>query len=374
MHPWSAICSTRFQAFLSAAVITLLVTPSAASAQSDMLSSGAIEKAGLVSDWFTQVEAGPRSKSVNLVLQVNEDISTRMYLIEYDGRVEKITQHDLSPFGKPFGIEGAEAQANLRKEIIIKELQAARKKPEVNIRAISLPKSTIYSADLGGNVRAIDADTGQLLWSTKIGKRNHLTAGVGASRNYVAAVNGSTVYLLNAENGKILWSKKCKNSPNAAPGVSDSAVYVPLINGRLEIFNLDNGGRFSQSYVSFGASVAQPLVTDSTVSWATSSGHYSVAAVDGNKVQYRLVADSGFTAGGAADSDSVYVATTDGRVYAFDESRGSIHWDTKQGIASLRNQWSSVGRFMFSPPKEECIKSIPFPVVRPMVGNGLSLE
>ena len=297
----------------------------------DMLSSAKIERAGLVADWFTQLSAGPRSKVVNLVLQVNDDITKRIYLIEYDGRVEKISQHDLNAFGQPYGIEGAEAQANLRKEIIIKELEAQGKKPEVNIRAITLPKSTIYAADLGGNVSAIDADTGKHLWSTKVGKRKDLTTGCGASRDHVAVVNGSTVFLLEAESGKVLWSKRCINSPNAAPSVGAKNVYVPLVDGRLEVFSLENKGLYSKTFVSFGAAIAQPLVTDSTVSWATTSGHYSVAAADGETIQYQLVADGSFTAGGTADKDTVYVATTNGRVYAFDESRGSIHWEYETG-------------------------------------------
>ena len=348
MHFWLAIDSMKIRTHLAAPFLCLLMTASAlaVNGNSDMLSSASIERAGLVSDWFTRIDSGPRSRIVNMVLQVNDEITKRIYLVEYDGRVEKISQHDLSPFGKPYGIEGAEAQANLRKEIIMKELEAQRKKPEVNIRAISLPKSTIYAADLGGHIIAIDADTGQHLWSTKVGKRRDLTAGVGASRNYVAAVNGSTVYLLNAANGKVLWSKKCENSPNAAPAVSNKTIYVPLVNGRLEAFSLDNKGLYSKSFVAFGASIAQPLVTNSTVSWATSSGHYSVAALDGKKVQYQLVADGSFSAGGTADKDTVYVATTHGRVYAFDESRGSIHWEYETGDRILDSP-VVVGRSLF---------------------------
>lgn len=309
----------------------LMAGPALSMTGGEMLSSAKIERAGLVSDWFTQIEIGPRSKIVNLVLQINEDVTNRIYLVEYDGRVEKISQHDLNAFGQPYGIEGAEKQANLRKEIIMQELAAQRRKPEVNVRAVSLPKSTIYAADQGGNVTALDADTGRHLWSTKVGKRRDLTAGVGASRQHVAVVNGSTVFLLNADNGKVLWSKQCENSPNAAPAVSEFAVYVPLVDGRLETFELENQGRFSRSFVSFGAAIAQPLVTDTTVSWATSSGHYSVAALDGEKIQYQLVADSRFAAGATADNDTIYVATINGHVYAFDETRGSIHWEYETG-------------------------------------------
>ena len=315
----------------------LLAFSSAASANSDMLSNSRIERAGLVSDWFTQLDSGPRSRIVNMVLQVNDDITTRIYQLEYDGRVETISQHDLSPFGVPFGIEGAEAHAEVRKEIIAKELLAQGKEPVVNIRTVTLPKSTIYTSDLGGNVTAIDADSGQRLWSAKVGRRKDLTTGVGASRNHVAVINGATLYVLDAENGKVLWSQQCENGPNAAPSVSDEKVYVPLVNGRLEVFSLEEQGQFSRSFVSFGAAIAQPLVTESTVSWATTSGHYSVASLDGKKVQYQLVANDGFTSGGASDKDTVYVATTNGRVYAFDESRGSIHWEYETGDRVLES-------------------------------------
>ncbi len=298
----------------------------------DVLSAADVERAGLNTEWFTQIQSSARNGIVNLQLQINENITTRYYLIEYDGRVERISQHDLDAFGKPRGIEGAEAYANYRREIILAELAAQRRpKVEVRIRAISLPKTTIYAVDASGRVSAVDADSGKLLWSTPVGDRRYPTTGIGAANDHVAVVNASKLYCLSADEGRILWSRQCRNAPSAEPAVSETAIYVPLIDGRLEVFNLADEGSFPNSMISFGASIAKPLVTENTVSWATNTGHYSVAPIASRGVSYRLDSGNRFVAGGAADSGLLFVNTFDGSVFAIDEQRGSIVWEYATG-------------------------------------------
>ena len=294
-------------------------------------SSSSLERAGLTNEWFTQIEVGARSKIVNLQIQVNEDFTTRYYLIEYGNVVERISQYDLNAFGKEFGIEGAEAHAKLRKDIISAELAAqGRKDLTVRIRPITLPKTTIYAATSRGKVTAVDADTGKHLWQTKVGNPRYLTSGVGASKDHVAIVNGSTVYCLTADKGRILWSRECDRAPSAPPAVSEKSVYVPMINGRLEVFPIDEKV-LPRSFVSFGASVAKPLLTDSTVSWATRDGFYAVAPFNAQTIQFRLDSGGHFAAGGASYDGKIFVSTTSGSVFALDEQNGSIIWEYSTG-------------------------------------------
>lgn len=319
-----------FRSAIIAVVLTSLLTINLSATDTSI---SELQRAGLTSQWFTQLEVGARSKIVNMQLQVNEDKSTRYFLVEYGGTVERISQFDLDAFGEPFGIEGAEKHANTRKEIVMAELAAQKRKDiEVTVRPITLPQSTIYTVDSRSKATAVDADTGQHLWQTQVGNPKFLTSGIGSSKNHVAVINGSTVYCLAAETGKVLWSRTCRRAPSAPPSVGEYSVFVPLADGRLEGFSIENNGRgLVNSYVSFGKSVGKPLVTNNTVSWATTDGFYSVAPFRSRSIKFRLDSGSSMAAGGAAGVDTLFVTTTGGSIFALDEKFGSILWEYSTG-------------------------------------------
>lgn len=300
-------------------------------ANDGLSSTSGFERAGLVNEWFTQIEVGARSRIVNMQLQVNEDLATQYYLVEYGNTVERISERELDAFGKVRGVEGAKSHAEIRKEIVMAEFAVQRKNIPVTIRSIALPKSTIYSVTSRGRVIAIDADTGEHLWHSSIGNPRSQTAGIGASKNHVAVVNGSTVYCLSADEGRLLWRRDCKRSPSAPPSVGDYNIYVPLIDGRLEVFSIERKGRLSRSYLSFGPANNKPLLSDSTISWSTRDGYYAVTPYHANSVQFRLNADSNIVGGGAAANGVVYVNTVNGFVYAMNEKSGSIEWEYSTG-------------------------------------------
>lgn len=293
------------------------------------------ERLGLVNEWFTNLEAGGRSEIVNMQLQVNEDIATTYFLVEYGKNVERISERDLDAFGNRRGIEGptgARQYAATRQEILTKELAAQKRTDiKVTVRQITLPKTTIFTSTSSGVVSAIDADTGRHLWSNRVGNRSYFTTGVGASKRFVAMTNGSSVYCLSADEGRLLWSKKCRRAPSAAPAVGEHSVFVPMVDGRLEVFSLEDRGQFPRTFMSFGTSISKPLLTNSTVSWATDSGYYAVAPFLANSISFRLNSGDKMAAGGAAGDGVIYVTTTSGSIFALNEKRGGIEWEYLTG-------------------------------------------
>ena len=289
------------------------------------------ERAGLTPEWFTQLEVAAGVKIVNMQIQVNEDKSTRYYLIEYGGTVERVSQFDFNAFGEEYGIEGAEEHANVRREVILAELAAQHRNIPVTIRGITLPQTTIYTATSNGSVTAIDADTGTTRWKTKVGRPNFITSGVGAGKDFVAVANGSSVYCMSADEGRVLWSRVCRRAPSAPPSVNHDSVFVPLIDGRLESFLTEDGGGLPRSYTSFGQSIAKPLVTDSTVSWATADGFFAAAPFGAKSIGFRLDSGSKMAAGGAAGVKKLFVNTTEGSIFALDERTGLVLWEYSTG-------------------------------------------
>ena len=293
------------------------------------------ERTGLVNEWFTHLDAGGRSQIVNMQLQVNEDIATTYFLVEYGKNVERISAKDLDAFGNLRGIEGptgARQHAANRQEVLTAEFAAQKRSDvKVTVRQITLPKTTIYTATTRGVVSAIDADTGKHLWNTTVGSRSSFISGVGASKRFVAVTNGSNVFCLSADDGRVLWSKKCRRAPSAAPSVGEFSVFVPMVDGRLQVFSLENQGQFPRTFMSFGTSISKPLLTDTTVSWATNDGYYAVAPYRADSISFRLNSGDKMAAGGTAGDGTIYVTTTSGSIFALNEKRGSVAWEYLTG-------------------------------------------
>ena len=68
-----------------------------------------------------------------------------------------------------------------------------------------LDRGTLFVVTDTALLQAFDAETGQSLWATPVGRRDLLTLKPTAGEHLVAVVNGSTIYVLNRHTGVILW-------------------------------------------------------------------------------------------------------------------------------------------------------------------------
>jgi len=133
-------------------------------AQNGFVSDASAASAGLSVAWSMQLQISAREELVDWQLVVDENRATTYVVIEYGKRKEVIAESDLSPFGVPYGVEGAEKAAADRKEIIEYSLRNDGKEDvEVNISSYSLPKSSLYALGQSGQVVCLDADSGGVL-------------------------------------------------------------------------------------------------------------------------------------------------------------------------------------------------------------------
>jgi outer membrane protein assembly factor BamB len=313
---------------------------------SDTAGNDSADNTKLMVDWVSQLEIGGRAQVVDIHLNISyegaryevdgemvpKNKTTTYFVIEYDSHMERISERDLDAFGKPFGVAGAENEANVRKQIIEAELKAQGKTEiQVQVRKVVLPDATIYVLASNGLVTAIDAETGWTKWRTVIGRRDYPSLGIGAGSDFVAAINGSSVYCLEAETGKLVWDARCTSAPSASPAVSDKFVFVPQVNGRVESFSIDRGIAI-RSFGTAGKATARPLVTSETVSWATGNGYYTVAPIDRvSAVNYRLDTRDSIVSSASYQNGSIFVASSEGLVYAIDEKSGAIQWEFSAG-------------------------------------------
>ncbi len=332
---------------LAAVVAFSNFADTSALAEDGMLSSANVGMLGLDLAWTTQVEVGASGQVVDIQMTVDGHKTSTVFHVSFPGYSETISTEDLDAFGNPYGLQGAEEQANLRKEILTAELKAAgREDVEIKVEKVTLPQTTLFAVNSQGVVTAIDAETGRTLWVTSVGNRNYPTLGLGASAGYlkqtktasqyiqghVAVVNGSSVYCLNAENGKILWSARCSSAPSDSPGVSDKFIFVPMVDGRLHAFPIEAKGIGGSYYVSSGITSTRPLVTSNTVSWGTLSGFYTAGDVqETRKLRFRLNAADAILAEGTHVGETLFVVSKDGFVYSIKEKNGGLNWQFSTG-------------------------------------------
>jgi len=320
----------------AAAILAFVANESVA--QQGFISDANASQAGLTVAWSTQADISSKASLVDWQLVVDEDQATTYYVISWEKRKEVIAQTDISPFGIPYGVDGAKKAAESRKEIIEYSLRNDGKEDvEVKITDYTLPRSTIFALGASGRVICLDADTGATRWIQQVG--NHLlpSIGLGASKTHVAVANGSTVYCLDFDSGRVLWSGRCKDGIDSSPTCSKENVYVPLRSGRLQTFPIEREGRESFNLVAEGNPRSRPIVTEKHVVWTTEKGHMNVAPLSRRTVEYRLKSSGPVVSQASSSGGKLFVGSLDGFVYGLTEVSGRLDWEVSTGQAVLKS-------------------------------------
>lgn len=96
-----------------------------------------------------------------------------------------------------------------------------------------ISKGVVYSQDLESNVQAIDADSGEVLWTKKYESPDHGPNGVAVQEGKVFGATSTAAFALDQKTGKQLWSvtliRNEKEGIDMAPGYHDGLVYVSTV-------------------------------------------------------------------------------------------------------------------------------------------------
>ena len=96
-----------------------------------------------------------------------------------------------------------------------------------------LSKGVVYSQDLASNVQAIDAGSGDVLWTKKYEMPDHGPNGVVVQEGLVFGATPAGAFALDQETGKQVWSTNLirneQEGVDMAPGYHDGIVYVSTV-------------------------------------------------------------------------------------------------------------------------------------------------
>ena len=189
-----------------------------------------------------------------------------------------------------------------------------------------------YVGAYDGNVYALDALTGQIMWNYRTGD-NDLTfsptvadgiAYIGSPDHYL--------YALDASTGSLIWRYKAEDDVRTRPAVADGLVYFVSYDGYLYALDAMMGElRWRYNTVTEWPKNS-PAVSNGVVYFGSDDRHLYALDASTGELRWRYDTDGGTSP--TVSEGVVYVGSSD--LYALDASTGELRWryDMEDGAES----------------------------------------
>ncbi len=203
----------------------------------------------------------------------------------------------------------------------------------------------IYTVSFEGVVTALDADSGELLWTRALNES--ISAGVGAGDQLLSVVTSNgKVIVLATENGETVWENLIGRAVLAPPLFYRGSVLVRTIDGKLYALGQDRGVEAwsidveQPNFTMQGSTPPSPLERDVVI--GTSSGQIQATDVATGIQSWILDVLPPGSITSASESlrvadtkpvifrDGMYVAIYDFGVTAIDLNTGNQLWDIQR--------------------------------------------
>ena len=189
----------------------------------------------------------------------------------------------------------------------------------------------LYTGSYCGDFEALDAVTGQTLWSKQNLGGVVDSAAVANGVVYVTAKEAATVYAFNASTGAPLWTAHTGDWIYSNPTVWNGIVFVGAADGKLYAFDAGSGATL---WTTASLNIIEsPSVAHGIAFVGASDGHlYAFDATTGASI---WTADTGGSNATPAVADGVvYEGGLDDNLYAFDADTGALLWTGMGGGSS----------------------------------------
>ncbi len=203
---------------------------------------------------------------------------------------------------------------------------------------LSLYKRVLYFGTSEGEVFAVDAKKGTLIWKSAVSSEVISAPAVVDGYVIVRSVNGE-LHSLSSKDGSLLWSNQQRTPSLTLRGTSAPIIYNDLVlnaydNGKLIAYNLQTGNILWQKEIvtARGRSPLERIVDidadlvikDDVIYTTAFQG--KIAAVQIGSGQIIWSRDIGSYIGMAVDAYRIYLADSESRLWALDRNNGATLW------------------------------------------------
>ncbi len=200
----------------------------------------------------------------------------------------------------------------------------------------TLHEDQLFALSTSGTLQALNAETGETLWTVRVGTPNGAFAGPSINQKYVALTSGTRLYIIDRKDGHVLWTRLLGSASAKAPALSESYAFVGLMNGQVEGYSLEDLAEPVWRHQSVGRIFHSPSVAGSVVCWPTDRGYLYVAQSDRPRVLYRVETNDEIVAPPAELGPYLYVTSRDGYLYCLHELSGAELWRISTGYPILK--------------------------------------
>ena len=215
----------------------------------------------------------------------------------------------------------------------------------------------IYSVTNSGIITALNAETGEQLWSKQVGKPGYPAFGPGANADHIGIVSGGKLYVMSRKTGRLEFVRELGSAPSSGPALSSTYAFVALVTGRIEAYNLLDPVTQPWYYQSNGRTFLRPTVTGRVVSWPTSNGTLYVGRANEPGILFRLETNDDIVTSPAQLDPYLFIASLDGYLYCVHELTGVEKWRYSTGY-SITSSPAVVGKRAFVASFEPSLHSV----------------
>lgn len=222
------------------------------------------------------------------------------------------------------------------------------------VRHVSIDENLVYVTATSGVTTAFDAETGQQLWSIKLGRFDPPSFPAISNEDLAMIIVGSTMYGIEKRTGKTVWTLILAGQPSTGPAVDENHVYFGTLDGMLYAYSLSKIQKLYEerrlpqwsmeaqvwTYKVGKEITSPPITTGRLVNFASRDGSlYSVAAKD-RKLIFQLETDRAIVAPLVRLDNTMYMASEDFTFYALNLFNGSVKWEFTSGLPIRKAPWA----------------------------------
>ena len=191
--------------------------------------------------------------------------------------------------------------------------------------------------DVDYSVHALDALTGEQVWAAEepypYGAEFAVTVANG--KLYAPGESGE-FYAMNASTGDVLWSISVGMGGESPPAVLDGVVYLTAVNTAYALDEATGEENWSYGTEMYPAVDHPAVVVDGVYYFAPDTNLYALDVTTGH-MNWRYVADDLITDAPVAAEGMVYVRAESGVLHAVDAGSGSLAWSWENTDSALRS-------------------------------------
>lgn len=206
---------------------------------------------------------------------------------------------------------------------------------------VALQDTTLYAAGHGGDVIALDRDTGKRLWRTDTKLSLSGGPGVGEGLVVVGATHGAIV-ALDAQTGAVRWKTQVNSEILSAPAIANRVVLFRAVDGRVFALRAADGEMLWSAEQQVPRlslrGTSQPVIADNLAVSGFDNGRLMALTLDtGLEVWNVAVAPpsgrteidrlSDLDANVQAMEDDIYAVNFHGKAVRLQSDNGSVQWE-----------------------------------------------